>query len=248
MAHVLFINDYADEDTDKLNTNFFNSGGSRVIANGKLSGLQLRNAAITVALLEMMLSLYEAIQDDLKYLPILSVICLSMGSFYSLKPFRLSYHGFGEVLQGFSLGFLLPFFGYYYSSNTLHGYPYYTALILFPVFAASNIVHSLPDYPSDKASNRNTFAVQYGEFTARKVVIVSYFVSTFFAVLFKTEEQANGPYLALFLFDCLLLLWVMKRGLFYNSSVTEDRDKCKEFVRLNMFGLLGHIGIWLVSV
>ncbi len=247
MAHVLFINDYADEDTDKLNDTFFNSGGSRVIANGKLTGKQLKYAAVFVGFLEIALSIHCSFLLELPHLPILAVVGCSMGWLYSLKPFRLSYHGGGELLQGISLGFVLPFFGYYFFSGTLQNYPYHTVLALLPVFSSSNIVHALPDFPSDFASNRQTFVVKYGEFMSRKTVLLSYFVSAFFAVYFKPYNASSLPYLALLAFDINTALYVVNKNLLRKSNVTTHRNECKQYVRVNMFALIGHICLWLYA-
>jgi 1,4-dihydroxy-2-naphthoate octaprenyltransferase len=197
--------------------------------------------------LEILLSLYLAGTMNLVGLPIITVICIMMGSVYSLEPFRLSYKGYGELVQALSLGLFLPYFGYYYTANDFWNYPIHTALVLMPVFGSSNVVHALPDFPSDLMSKRKTFVVMFGEFYCRKLVLISYFVSTFFAIWFKTQESNIIPYILLFWFDCGILLFILSNGLLYNSNVQENREKCKLFVRVNMFALIGHVLLWLVA-
>lgn len=94
-----------------------------------------------------------------------------LGIFYSAPPFRLSYHGFGELLIGLIFG-PLNMIGVYYSAcgeinETI-------LLISIPVgLLVMNIVyiHSILDFIPDKKIGKKTLAVLMNNTTAMLVVL-----------------------------------------------------------------------------
>ncbi|MCA9632955.1 MAG: UbiA family prenyltransferase, partial [Myxococcales bacterium] len=93
---IVFANDYADADADRLNTSYnLFSGGSRVIPQGKLSRRSLGRAALLMA---AVLLIYGASVALLKHVSVwfpLTLSALGLLWAYSFRPVRLSYRGGG---------------------------------------------------------------------------------------------------------------------------------------------------------
>jgi 1,4-dihydroxy-2-naphthoate polyprenyltransferase len=170
--YIVYANDYADRDTDALNTTFTRfSGGSRVLVDGQLSARSLRSGALVMALLALgtaiLLALARARYDAVP----IGVLSLGLLWLYSYPPARLSYRGGGEVLQMIGVGLILPLLGYYAQSGQFARFPWPTLLCILPTQLSCAIATSLPDQPSDRASSKRTAAVLLGETVAKLLVM-----------------------------------------------------------------------------
>ncbi|HEX4338451.1 MAG TPA: prenyltransferase [Polyangiaceae bacterium] len=170
---VVYTNDVADFVSDAHNTTYNRySGGSRVIAEGKLAPIDLAGAA-TVSLFGMAaVAAYLVFREHRAFMVVIAAIGAHLVWVYSFPPFRLSYRGFGEWLQGIGLGVLLPVAGFYAQAGTLTGLSPFTLLPGFLLGYAGHVVAALADAPSDAASSKRTLAVRRGEPRARRTVIV----------------------------------------------------------------------------
>jgi len=170
---IVFANDYADREADALSdgrTIF--SGGSRVIVDGLLSPAALRNAAIVAAVLLVAGSAVAGWLLDRPYLPGFAVAALALLQAYSFAPLRLSYRGFGEVLQGLGVGVVLPLLGYYAQTGLLIRAPWDAFAPLFLLAFTSNILTALPDHDGDAKADKQTWAVRRGAMRARRDALV----------------------------------------------------------------------------
>lgn len=170
---VVYANDVVDYPSDVHNTTHGRySGGSRVIPEGKLSQLDLAKAA-TLALFAMVaVSVYLVFRQGRAFMVVIAAIAAHLFWMYSFPPFRLSYRGYGEVLQGLGLGLLLPVAGFYVQAGTLTGLSPATLLPGFLLGCAGNVVASLADAPSDAASGKRTMPVRRGERVARRTALL----------------------------------------------------------------------------
>jgi 1,4-dihydroxy-2-naphthoate octaprenyltransferase len=170
---IVFTNDVADAGSDAHNTTYNRySGGSRVIVEGKLGQFDLAGAA-TVALLGMAtVSAYLVFREHRAFMVVIAAIGAHLMWVYSFPPFRLSYRGFGEVLQGLGLGVLLPVAGFYAQAGTLTGLSPFTLIPGFLLGYAGHVVAALADAPSDAASSKRTLPVRRGEGAARRTGLV----------------------------------------------------------------------------
>ncbi|HEX3594074.1 MAG TPA: prenyltransferase [Polyangiaceae bacterium] len=170
---VVYTNDVADYASDVHNTTHGRySGGSRVLVEGKLEQLDLARAA-TLSLFGMAaVSAYLVFREHRAFMVVIAAIAAHLMWVYSFPPFRLSYRGFGEMLQGIGLGVLLPIAGFYAQAGTLTGLSPLTLLPGFLLGYAGHVVAALADAPSDAASNKRTLAVRRGEPAARRTVLV----------------------------------------------------------------------------
>lgn len=170
--YIVYANDYADQDTDQLNeTNTIFSGGSRVLVDGEISPESLLRAAALMAVL----AVGTGIALLIGWGRVLSVPLMVTGILllwaYSYGPLRMSYRGGGEILQMLGVGLILPLIGFEAQAGTLVGFPWEMLAFLLPMNLATGLCTALPDEPSDRASQKRTFAVVAGGATARGVIV-----------------------------------------------------------------------------
>ncbi|NRA45350.1 MAG: prenyltransferase [Oligoflexales bacterium] len=160
--YIVFGNDVADFETDKLNkTPSPFSGGSRVLVEQSLSLNQLKSAHYLMTFLSLATGALLGLickNPVIVYLTVASLILLWM---YSYPPFKLSYRGGGEFLQAIGLGVILPCMAYIGQGGA--NLPFNLILALIPSHVACAIGTSLPDEPSDRLSKKHTFTVMLGQ-------------------------------------------------------------------------------------
>lgn len=242
---VSYSNDVADAEADARNTTFaLFSGGSRVIAEGKLSKRALTTASL------VMLGLMAAFTSLLALAfarPLSTVFCVAAVLLmwgYSFSPLRLSYRGGGEVLQGLGLGVVLPLFAYYGQTGELASFPWATLIPLFLLWHAANVASSLPDTPSDRECGKRTYPVRKGEQSARRDALV---IITAGAIV----APMTGPSLPLVARALMIgpaaLMVAMSAKLVPSADAT-DRAACKRVVMLDVSAVNLVHGWWIASL
>lgn len=170
-VHSLYLNDYADEALDRQNHSYWLSGGSRVIPDGQLTGVQLYRASFIPALAVVLIAGLAAFYGR-PWLPVFALLALLASASYSLPPLKASYRGVGEWHQGLSCGVGLPLWAYYLQTGGLWGFPWWWLLPLVLIFFASNITTALPDRASDAAGGKRSYPVRFGEQTAKRHALI----------------------------------------------------------------------------
>ncbi|HEU4405812.1 MAG TPA: prenyltransferase [Polyangiaceae bacterium] len=171
--YIVWANDYADQETDLRNrtpTPF--SGGSRVLAEGRITPTDLLNAATLAAALALGVSAWLALVEGRWLLVPLALVALALLWAYSFPPLRLSYRGGGELLQAAGTGLVLPLYGYYAQAGTAWGFPWLASVALLPTQLACALSTSMPDEPSDRESGKRTASVRLGLGTTGALVVV----------------------------------------------------------------------------
>lgn len=160
---IVYINDVADYETDQKNTTFTPfSGGSRVLVEGKLTKQSLLIAGLVMAGVVLFIGNLMAIRSGEWTLMVWIVVGLFLMHAYSFGPIRLSYRGFGEVLQMLGVGVVLPVVGYLAQGGAYETLPWLMIMALLPAQYGMAISTSLPDEPSDKESQKRTTVVILG--------------------------------------------------------------------------------------
>jgi len=216
--YIIYANDYADRETDLKNTTFtIFSGGSRIIAEGKLKPQTIKNAAILMAIACFIISSITAVYTKTPILVALNFLALFLLYAYSYSPFILSYRGGGEFLQMLGVGIILPTYGYLAQTGSFANFPTELLPILLPMNLACAIATSLPDTPSDTISGKRTFAVLAGNSIAKTVLLILELVAYFFFIHYQQiyfPNSETNPYLYIPLLGIFgsLLGWKGKPG------------------------------------
>ncbi len=190
--YIVFANDVADVETDRLNSTYtIFSGGSRVLVDDTLSTKSLSSAACSCALLCVFAGgLLTWLSSG--WGPLLLVLLgLALLWAYSFGPFRLSYRGGGELLQMLGVGGVLPMVGYLAQHGSLSGisWPYIGLMLLLALSCAMST--SLPDEPSDRLSSKMSSSVILGGRLNQRVVLTFNAWAFFLLVLFMLHGLSS---------------------------------------------------------
>lgn len=169
---IVFANDYADRDADAEGEGTLISGGSRVLQEGLIEPTALRAAALAAAAALIVTSVAGAVWLERPFLPAFAAVALVLLHAYSYPPLRLSYRGFGELLQALGVGVVLPLVGWYCVIGRLDRAPLDVLAPLFVLGFASNILTALPDLSADRAAKKRTWPVRRGVATAGRDAVV----------------------------------------------------------------------------
>lgn len=225
---LLYTNDHADEAIDRTNAQFWLSGGSRVLPEGKLSGQQLLAGARFVLFVLTGLVLFLAAMRQRPWLPVGLLLAVALCWAYNREPLRLSYRGYGEVLQGLGCGVVLPLIGFYLQQGTVREFPWGLLMPLYMVFHAGNIVTALPDYASDAVGGKRTVPVRHGEQPARWAAFVLLAVA-YLSLAVIAHDLSPLALSIIVLPPLLVLIGLVGSGLVRRANVSEF-PRCRAFV------------------
>lgn len=240
--YILYLNDYADETLDRLNNDYWMSGGSRVIPDGLLTGQQLYHGAMIALVLVLMLGLSSAAFGR-GWMSVLTLVALVLGWSYSLPPLKASYRGYGELHQALSCGLVLPVVGYYLQTGEVETFPWLFLLPVCLIFFASNVVTALPDQASDSAGGKLTWPVRYGSQAAmRHVVVLSAIAALLIVVVYQFVTAEVWVSVLIVLPGLLLLVPV---GLLqWDSTGVSEKNGLKVFVLLSTMSHAWMLSVW----
>lgn len=241
---IVFANDFADREADALNPSpTILSGGSRVLQEGKLPPEALRRGAWIMLGAMVVFALVLAALHQLWWLPLLVGAGAALLWTYSFAPLRLSYRGQGELLQGLGVGVILPVIGYYVQAGGFEGLPYLGLLPCFVLAYVGNLLTALPDYPGDRAANKRTYAVRFGQFTARRHAIDLLLVAIAFGWLVVPGLPWWGT--AMIILAPLVPLFFAAQLL--GSADAGNRGECLRFVMLAAGAANLAMAAWMVA-
>ncbi len=241
----VFANDVADYRTDAANTTFNEfSGGSRVIAERKLTPMQLAQATLVMALAMGLLGALLSLRLHRPLSLVLVSFAVMLMWAYSFSPFRLSYRGHGEILRGLGAGLVLPLFGYYLQTRDIETAPWIAFVPSFVLGYAGAITLALPDYPSDVAGGKRSFPVRYGQRAGRVGSLVAIALA---AACTPLVLPAAKPLLwAIVIALPLAVLALNLRGV--RSADAEDHAACRRFVIINETAITTALAAWIVTL
>lgn len=227
-VYLLYTNDHADAAIDATNRQYWLSGGSRVVPEGKLTAAQLLAGARIALTVLAAFTAVLAVAAQRPLMPVLLLLAVALSWGYNRKPLQLSYRGYGEVLQGLGCGVLLPLIGYYVQDGALAAFPWAALIPLYLVFHSGNLVTALPDYASDKAGGKRTFPVRRGQLAARWTVVLLLGVA--YASLFFVAPALPAAAVGVVVGPAaLILMGVIGSGLIRRADVSAF-SQCKAFV------------------
>ena len=226
---IVFANDFADRDADALNPSpSVVSGGSRVIQEGKLAPEALRKAAWLMLGAMLVLALVLAGIHRLWWLPVLVAGGAGILWAYSFAPLRLSYRGYGELLQGAGVGVVLPVIGFYAQAGSFAGLPWLGLMPSFLLAYTGNLLTALPDYPGDRLAQKRTYPVRFGQFVARRHALELLAV----AVSFGWLMVPNLPWWGVAGIIAAPMIPILLAARLLGSADAGNRGECLRFVML----------------
>lgn len=211
---IVYANDYADYDTDRMNTSFTPfTGGSRVLVEGRLRKHHLLTASFIMATLVLILSMVFSVRLNTFAPLLLAAFGLLLMQAYSFNPIKLSYRGFGEVLQMLGVGIILPLIGFIAQAGSLSQFPVLIVLILLPAQYAMALSTSLPDEPSDRLSNKRTTVVILGIVPSRIILVLLYMLTL--TLVFLISLEPINP----FVLSIMAIVFTLLLSLAFNKNV-----------------------------
>jgi 1,4-dihydroxy-2-naphthoate octaprenyltransferase len=227
-VYLLYTNDHADAALDLVNTQYWLSGGSRVLPEGKLGADDLLSGARIALAALAVLTLLMALFGARPWLPVFTLLVVLASWAYHRPPLQLAYRGHGEIPQGLACGVLLPLLGFYFQQGSLQQFPWPALVPLYLLFHAGNIITALPDYSSDKAGGKRTFAVRQGELKAR-ITAIALLALAFASVPFVAGFASWAEAAIIVLPAVIILTGLTVSGLLHNADVA-NFPACKAFV------------------
>ena len=191
---ISYSNDYFDMEVDKLDKPTLFSGGSGILVNHP--GLSKPALWIAIALILISLALGIAFQVIYSF-PIwflgFAILGNLLGWFYTAPPLKLVYRGLGELSMIFSIGLLIPGFGYLVTSGRINqdGFLFFIPLMLYGL--AFILIVELPDMESDRLGRKMTWVAQKGRSFGFTLIAASFLFATLFFLFFPLLTSLNYP-------------------------------------------------------
>ena len=212
-----FLNEYYDQVGDYSNRHrTFFSGGSGVLAEGRLAPQVARLAALVAFSLAVFLLATATLTFSTFGLTTLVIFAIAaIGALgYSAPPLSLVERGLGELYVTLIIGLLVPLFGYSAQTGKANLMFALACLPCASLILASVISVAFPDFKSDRKTLKQTLVVILGPEKAAKLYVglltAGYIMSWFITPLgipitVVLAQAATMPIAALSLFE-------LKRG------------------------------------
>lgn len=181
---IVFSNDVADFETDKLNqTPTLFSGGSRVLVEKLLTSLELKVGSWLALFMALSCAIWLSVATGNFMIALLAFAGATLMWAYSYAPFKLSYRGGGEFLQMVGVGVVLPLLGYLSQGANLGNFPGLVFTFLLPIHLSCALATTLPDEPSDRISCKRTFSVIWGQEAVAILIVLLNWVGMWWLLL-----------------------------------------------------------------
>jgi putative NADPH-quinone reductase/1,4-dihydroxy-2-naphthoate octaprenyltransferase len=187
-AATVFINDWFDIDSDRINRNAgLFSGGSRVLVDGRLDhatmhiGIALALSAAWMSLIALLIDTPAASTGTVATV---YLVFAALALAYTAPPFKLSHRGWGEVDVALthSAGAILA--GYVaQGGGWADNLPWLLALPLGVAILPSILLAGCPDQAADQAVGKRTQVVIQGKSGAMRLAMIASVAAPALAVL-----------------------------------------------------------------
>jgi 1,4-dihydroxy-2-naphthoate octaprenyltransferase len=170
IVFVVLMNDWGDQEVDRIKRSMFPDSSPKTIADGILPAPAVLGVGALAGLGAVAVALAGEIALDRPWLTVAAVLALAVFAAYTLPPLRLNYRGGGELLEALGVGLVLPWINAYAQS----GRALAPALLVLPGFAlfalSSAVASGLADERSDRRGGKRTFTTLLGNRIARRLV------------------------------------------------------------------------------
>ncbi|MBF0352989.1 MAG: prenyltransferase [SAR324 cluster bacterium] len=171
-AFIVFMNDWADQDTDAIKRSLFPDGCSpKTIPDKILPASSVLKAGIAMGVLAGIVSILGGFLLDKPETGWWGILGILIFYSYSFGPLKLNYRGGGELLEMLGTGFVLPAFNTFLLCG--EAFPRESFYIL-PVFGllcmGSAIASGFSDEESDRMGGKRTIVTMWGNRLAKIVI------------------------------------------------------------------------------
>lgn len=232
-----------------MERNFF-SGGSQMIVEGKVKSRQVDLVAKGAMLLALALGvvIQFGYHTGIWTLP-LGLSGILAGYWYSTPPLRWVNRGFGELLIGYSYGWLTVAAGYYLQTAAFIPQLHWIGLTIGPTIFNVILINEFPDYPADFAAGKLNLVVRLGKAKASRLYGVAGLASS---VMFFCSLSQGIPAICGIIYLPVLVLNLMLAAMMlagrYHQRPTLER-MCLATILVNLgTGLAYLTGIGATSV
>ncbi len=159
---IIFLNDFADVEADKLHTERFPELiDERAVPLGLLTKhhLAVAGALVVAALVGSCIALSLWLARP--WAPLFAGGAILFLWAYSFRPIRLNYRGMGELLETVGVGGVLPWAGYYFYTGELD-LPVLAIGPLLLLALSSSLTSGLKHLPADLITGKKTASVLFG--------------------------------------------------------------------------------------
>lgn len=118
---------------------------------------------------------------------IVGALCVIFAFAYTVDPYPLSYHGYGDVLVVIFFGFVPVGGTFYVQALTLNSDVVIASLICGLVIDTLLVVNNYRDYQQDLISGKQTLIVRYGKKFGEQLYLYLGLTATTLAILFVLE-------------------------------------------------------------
>lgn len=137
-------------------------GGSRVLHQGKLSLVQLRNALIILYGCALLCGIWIIFVSQVWWLIAFMVFAFFSSLFYTAPPLRYGYLGLGEIFVGINMGPVMVVGTTAVLSETFLPMAFWVSLPIAFMVSVILYYQSLPDIEADRAIGKQTIAARIG--------------------------------------------------------------------------------------
>ncbi|MDO8662041.1 MAG: prenyltransferase [Candidatus Omnitrophota bacterium] len=225
----------------KLEKNFF-SAGSQVLVDGLISSKRVKLVSYVAIgsafFIGLLLQFYYKTGPWTIPLGITGIIT---GFYYSKPPFRWVKRGVGELLIGYSYGWLPVAVGFYLQAGFIHPLAHWISLPIACSIFNVILINEFPDYPADMQVNKNNLVVKYGKVKATAIYIAATIIgiTSFIISLTKGLPLITGLFYTPIGILSFVAIWMVLEGRFNDHCLLE---------RTCLITLLINLGTCLVYI
>jgi len=223
-------NDYFDyvQGTDAGNA----IGGSRVLHEGKISLLELRNAILLLYFFASVIGFGLAWSIQLwAILPLMAFAAFS-SIFYVAPPIRYGYHGLGELFVGINMGPVMVLGCFWVLQKQVDWSALPVSLPIGLMVSFILFYQSIPDIDTDQQSGKRTLAVRLGK---KKALWGLWFycltVYSSLVVLIFCSYLSPLAWCSLLTVPLLVRLWIK----IHRAQNWQELDRFGKYIRIFYF-------------
>lgn len=174
----------------------------------------------------------------------LGVIGMIAGFFYSTPPLRWVKRGMGEIMIGFSYGWLPVAVGFYLQTGTIDSIVHWISLPIACAIFNVILINEFPDYPADLIEGKRNLVVRFGKDISAYIYITMMVISWIglaLSVVYGLPLITVLFYLPVFILSLMLVISMYKRHYL-------DRKRLEKMCGLTIVVNLGTSLIYILGI